>query len=82
MKQVYIKPSLVDHALFRPKVKPIKIKVEEPINISFYVNLLGICIIVIVILYMYNRKNEKEEQKSLERHKIIELNEYIKSMTL
>ena len=81
MDKVKIKPKLVDYELFK-KPKLIKPKIENiPIDFSIYYNLIGISIIIIGSLYLYNKLYNKEEIKEQEKYKLIEMNEYIKTIT-
>ena len=75
------KPRLVDPNWF-PKPQPKIIKPKKIIpphtNNSFMINIIGISILIIGGLCIYQRYKEKEKIEFETKHKIIELNEYVK----
>ena len=72
------KPRLVDPNWF-PKPKPIrKIIIPENKSNSLIINIIGICILIIGGFCIYNRYIDREKNEIDTKHKIIELNEYVK----
>jgi len=74
-----IKPKLIDPNWFpKPKPKPIKKIIPSNANNSLIINIIGLCILVIGGLCIYQRYLEREKNELNTKHKIIELNEYVK----
>ena len=74
-----IKPKLIDPNWFpKPKPKPIKKIIPSNADNSLIINIIGLCILVIGGLCIYQRYIEREKNELDTKHKIIELNEYVK----
>ena len=74
-----IKPKLIDPNWFpKPKPKPIKKIIPSNTDNSLIINIIGLCILVIGGLCIYQRYIEREKNELDTKHKIIELNEYVK----
>ena len=74
-----IKPKLIDPNWFpKPKPKPIKKVIPSNADNSLIINIIGLCILVIGGLCIYQRYIEREKNELDTKHKIIELNEYVK----
>ena len=89
MKNLKIKPRLVDHNLFKP-IQPIpitkhlkKILPAPPTgakgasDLSLMYNLIGLVILAIGIFYLYQRFYEKPLVDASKRHAIIGFNQYV-----
>jgi H+/gluconate symporter-like permease len=73
------KPKLVDPNWFaKPKPKPIKKVIPTNIDNSLIINIIGLCILLIGGLCIYQRYLDREKTELETKHKIIELNEYVK----
>jgi H+/gluconate symporter-like permease len=73
------KPRLVDPNWFqKPKPKPIKKIIPTNADNSLIINIIGLSIIIIGGLCIYQRYIDKEKNELNTKHKIIELNEYVK----
>ena len=62
----------------KPKPKPIKKVIPSNADNSLIINIIGLCILVIGGLCIYQRYIEREKNELDTKHKIIELNEYVK----
>ena len=68
-------PNLVDHSL----LKKVKVKVEPnpKIEISTYINWIGLAILFIIGYMMYQRYRDKDKTELEKQNTIIEFNQYI-----
>ena len=77
-----IKPKLVDYSKLMKIEKPKK-KISKDINnnhnLSFYINILGLLILIIGGYCLYQRYNDKEETQRKQKDNIMKLNEYIQN---
>ena len=64
--------------VLKPKPKPIKKVIPSNADNSLIINIIGLCILVIGGLCIYQRYIEREKNELDTKHKIIELNEYVK----
>tara|TARA_B100001094_G_scaffold188469_1_gene182674 strand:+ start:274 stop:570 length:297 start_codon:yes stop_codon:yes gene_type:complete len=78
-----IKPKLVDYSKLLKIEKPKK-NISKDINnnnnnLSFYINILGLLILIIGGYCLYQRYNDKEETQKKQKDNIMKLNEYIQN---
>jgi hypothetical protein len=78
------KPKLVDHSLFKPIKKPLKIIPQKIIpqkevtnEISSYFNWIGIVILFIFGYILYQRYSDKEKTELEKQNTIITFHQYI-----
>ena len=88
MKLIHIKPKLVDYELFKPtkinlKPKPKIIPKSEPSknNFSFYINCIGILILIIGVLILYDRLTNKQSIELEKQNTILNFHQYVQEKT-
>lgn len=72
-----IKPKLIDYSIINPK-PPKKIIVNHKKNLQFYINLIGIIILIFLIIMMYDRYKNKEKIELEKQNQLINFHLYVK----
>ena len=74
-----LKPKLVDYSLINPPAKKIKkIIVNHKDNFSFYVNLVGLSIIILSCIMLHDRYLNKEKTELEKQNQLINFHLYVK----
>ena len=91
MKLILIKPKLVDYELFKPKKINLKPKPKIPkhipkpesskYNFSFYINCIGILILIIGVLILYDRLTHKQSIELEKQNTILNFHQYVQEKT-
>jgi hypothetical protein len=76
-KIIKIKPKLIDYSIINPP-SPKKIIINHKENLKFYINLIGIIIIIFLIIMMYDRYKNNEKIKLEKQNKLINFHLYVK----
>ena len=80
-----IQPKLVDYSLF-PKPKKIipkkKIIINPSLNFKFYINLVGILLLIIGGLFLYQRLIDKDKTDLEKQNTILEFHQYVHDKTI
>lgn len=76
-KIIKIKPKLIDYSIINPP-PPKKIIINHKENFKFYINLIGIIIIIFIIIMMYDRYINNEKIKLEKQNKLINFHLYVK----
>jgi len=71
-----IKPKLIDYSIINPPPK--KIIVNHKKNFQFYINLIGVIIIIFLIIMMYERYKNKEKIELEKQNQLINFHLYVK----
>ena len=75
-----IKPNLVDHSLLNkavPVISVISVKTDPKIEISAYINWIGLAILFIFVYMMYLRYRNKDRTELEKQNTILGFNQYI-----
>mgnify|MGYP006124955591 CR=1 FL=1 len=77
MKQIKIKPNLVDKNLLNPIKKIEVVVVNTTSNFNFYSNLIGIMVVIIFGMILYQRYINKEKIEIENQNRLINLHMYV-----
>ena len=79
MKSIHNKPKLVDYELLKPKKKIPKLisESESKGNISFYINCIGILILIIGSIILYQRLKDKQLIEHEKQNTILSFHQYV-----